>query len=63
MEQLASVVAATKAGRVLPRDPVQWAEALTGDPRAPPPAPPLPAATGEEHLNAYHQALRLWRSR
>jgi glycosyltransferase involved in cell wall biosynthesis len=63
MDHLASVVAATAAGRVLPRDPEKWAEALVGDLPPPPPKPPLPAATGEEHRNAYRKALRRWRSR
>lgn len=60
MDQLASVVAATGAGRVLPRVPAQWAEALTGDLPVCPADPPRPATVGKEHLMAYRTAL--WRA-
>jgi glycosyltransferase involved in cell wall biosynthesis len=63
MQQLASAVSATAAGHVLPRDPAIWAEALVGDLPARPAKPPLPVATGNEHLSAYREALRRWRSR
>ncbi|MBV8096738.1 MAG: glycosyltransferase [Acetobacteraceae bacterium] len=60
MAQLADSVSATGAGRVLPRDPAQWAEVLTGDLPTCSSKPPPPAAVGEEHLSAYRTALRLW---
>jgi hypothetical protein len=62
MAQLASVVSATGAGRVLPRVAAQWAEALSGDLPVCSSQPPLPATVGKEHLMAYRTALQLWRA-
>jgi beta-1,4-mannosyltransferase len=58
--QLAAVVVATGAGRVLPRDAAQWAKALCGELPPSPRKPPLPAASGEEHASAYRKARQLW---
>ena len=63
MPQLAAVVTATSAGRVLARDTDLWAEALRG---TMPPAPPLPPSmlmTGQAHAAAYEQARRSWLNR